>query len=81
MNPNQFTLKLQEAVQAAQSLANTSNHSELSSLHLISALLDQPEGVTRPILSKLGADPSALASKVSGTPASRSTSAAIFVRS
>ncbi len=65
MNPNQFTLKLQEAFQAAQSLANEQSHAELSSVHLFSALLDQPEGVTRPILSKIGADPDSLNSQVS----------------
>ena len=65
MNPNQFTLKLQEAFQAAQSLANEQSHAELSSVHLFSALLDQPDGVTRPILSKIGADPDSLNSQVS----------------
>ncbi|NRB74247.1 MAG: ATP-dependent chaperone ClpB [Verrucomicrobiales bacterium] len=65
MNPNQFTLKLQEAFQAAQSLANEHSHAELSSVHLFSTLLDQPEGVTRPILSKIGADPDSLNSQVS----------------
>ena len=60
MNPNQFTLKLQEAFQAAQTLANNQSQAELSSIHLISALLDQPEGVVVPILSKVGADPAAL---------------------
>ena len=64
MNPNQFTLKLQEAFQEAQNLANNSNHAELSSLHLFSALLQQPEGVTGPILSKLGADPGSLRNSV-----------------
>jgi len=60
MNLNQATLKLQEAFQAAQSLAANHNHAELSSTHVLAALLDQGEGVTRPIFSKLGADPSAL---------------------
>jgi len=60
MNPNQFTLKLQEAVQAAQNLASEKNHAELGGVHLLAALLDQSEGVTRPILSKIGADPGAL---------------------
>ncbi|MEX2578901.1 MAG: ATP-dependent chaperone ClpB [Verrucomicrobiales bacterium] len=64
MNPNQFTLKLQEAFQAAQSLAANRNHAELSSTHVLSVLLEQPEGVTRPILSKVGADPSVLSSEV-----------------
>lgn len=65
MNPNQFTLKLQEAFQAAQSLANNQSQAEISSIHLLSALLDQPEGVVVPILSKVGADPAALRQGVS----------------
>ena len=65
MNPNQFTIKLQEAFRAAQILANEKSHAELSSVHLFSALLDQPDGVTRPILSKIGADPDSLNSQVS----------------
>ncbi|MEM9282697.1 MAG: ATP-dependent chaperone ClpB [Verrucomicrobiota bacterium] len=64
MNPNQFTLKLQEAFQAAQSLASQHSQAELSSLHLFGALLDQPEGVVRPILSKIGADPEPLSREV-----------------
>ncbi|MAS94970.1 MAG: ATP-dependent chaperone ClpB [Verrucomicrobiales bacterium] len=66
MNPNQFTLKLQEAFQAAQSLANDSNHAELSSVHLFAALLDQADGVTKPILSKIGADTEALDYEIEG---------------
>lgn len=64
MNPNQFTLKLQEAFQEAQNLANNKSHAELSSIHLLSSLLNQSEGVTGPILSKLGADPATLKSEV-----------------
>ena len=65
MNPNQFTLKLQEAFQAAQSLAAEMSHAELSSLHLFSTLLAQMDGVTRPILSKIGADPDVISQEVS----------------
>ena len=54
MNPNQFTNKLQEAFQAAQSLANSRNHSELSAAHLFAALLRESDGVTRPVLEKIG---------------------------
>ncbi|MCB1232636.1 MAG: ATP-dependent chaperone ClpB [Verrucomicrobiae bacterium] len=64
MNINQFTLKLQEALQAAQSLATEKGHAELGSAHVLSVLLDQPEGITRPILSKIGVDPDAVASQV-----------------
>ncbi len=60
MNPNQFTHKLQEALQAAQSLATSKNHSELSGAHLFSALLAQEEGATRPILEKAGGQATAM---------------------
>ncbi len=54
MDPNQYTHKLQEALQSAQSLGLSKNHSELTSVHLFSALLSQTDGVTRPILEKMG---------------------------
>ena len=57
MDPNQFTHKLQEAFEAAQTLATSKNHSELTGAHLFAALLGQSEGVTRPILEKVGAVP------------------------
>ncbi len=64
MNPNQFTHKLQEAVQAAQNLASAKNHSEMTSVHLFSALLSQAEGVTRPILENAGANPRVIESSL-----------------
>ena len=64
MNVNQFTLKLQEAFQAAQDMASNSNHAELGATHVLASLLDQGEGVTRPIFSKVGADPSAIEREV-----------------
>ncbi len=64
MNPNQFTLKLQEAFQAAQSLAQEKNQAELQSAHVLHALLHDEGGVTRPIFSKIGADTDALVREV-----------------
>ena len=64
MNPNQFTLKLQEALQAAQALASEFNHAELGAAQVMLALLQQSEGVTRPVFSKLGADPSGIENEV-----------------
>ncbi|MCP5540817.1 MAG: ATP-dependent chaperone ClpB [Akkermansiaceae bacterium] len=57
MNPNQFTLKFQEALQRAQNLASEKGHAELNTAHVLLALLEQGEGVTRPVLAKIGADP------------------------
>ncbi len=60
MNVNKMTLKMQEALQAAQDAAATKSHSELSDAHVLLALLQQPEGLTRPVLSRLGTDADAL---------------------
>ena len=45
---------MQEALQAAQDLASQSNHQEITNEHFLSALLDQGEGITRPLLEKIG---------------------------
>ncbi len=54
MRPDRFTQKMQEALQAAQDSASKSNHAEISNEHMLLALLEQSEGVTRPLLDKLG---------------------------
>ena len=54
MNPNQYTHKLQEALQDAQSLATGRHHSELSATHLFSALLGQSDGVAPGYRGSLG---------------------------
>ncbi len=64
MNINQFTLKLQEALQAAQSLTMEKGHAEMGSAHVLSALLEQTEGITRPVLSKIGADPDTVEARI-----------------
>jgi ATP-dependent Clp protease ATP-binding subunit ClpB len=64
MRLDKFTIKAQEALQSAQNLAQESQHSELTPLHLLAALLLDKEGLVRPILSKLGADADRIASLV-----------------
>src|SRR4030065_865273 len=54
---DRFTLKSQEAVQAAQETASKLHHQQIEVEHLLSALLEQTDGVVLPILKKLGADP------------------------
>ncbi|MBW2384564.1 MAG: AAA family ATPase, partial [Deltaproteobacteria bacterium] len=54
MQYDKLTIKSQEAVQRAQSLARERGHSLIESLHLLAALLEQEEGSTVPILQKLG---------------------------
>ena len=54
MQPDKFTTLTQQAFQAAQSDANERGHSELTNEHLLRAFLDQADGVTRPLLEKVG---------------------------
>jgi ATP-dependent Clp protease ATP-binding subunit ClpB len=51
---------MQEAFNAALDLASKANHSEIGNEHFLRALLDQGEGITVPLLQKLGASPAAL---------------------
>ncbi|MHB8846269.1 MAG: ATP-dependent chaperone ClpB [Nitrospirota bacterium] len=57
---DKFTLKSQEAVQAAQELASKGRQQQIEPEHLIASLIEQQEGVVLPILKKLGADPVAV---------------------
>ncbi len=49
-----LTHKAQEAVVAAQSRAGERGHPELDPLHLLSALLDESDGITLPLFEKIG---------------------------
>ena len=55
-----LTHKAQEAVAAAQNLASEKGHPEMTPMHLLVALLDEREGIVRPILEKMGVDCSQL---------------------
>jgi len=52
MGSNKMTVKLQEALQAAQQLALRSAHPELRSTHLLLTLLQQDGGIVAPVLEK-----------------------------
>ncbi len=56
-----FTLKAQEAVERAQRLAQDQGAPEIDVLHLLSALLDETEGIVRPVLDKVGVNRGQLA--------------------
>jgi ATP-dependent Clp protease ATP-binding subunit ClpB len=60
MRLDKFTVKAQEALQAAQSLADQRGHQTLEPEHLLLALLQQREGVVSPVLGKLGVRADAL---------------------
>ncbi|QDU59185.1 Chaperonin protein ClpB [Planctomycetes bacterium Pan216] len=51
---DKFTVKAQQAVQQAQSLASDRDQQTVEPVHLLAALLDEGEGIVRPLLNKLG---------------------------
>ena len=55
MQADRFTIKSQEALQAAIAVAAARHHTETQPEHLLLALLEQPESVVGPVLRKLGA--------------------------
>ncbi len=62
MQLDKFTLKSQEAIQAAHTFAQDKGNQELQPEHLLKAILEQPEGVVVPVLQKMGIEPSAVLS-------------------
>ena len=64
MRIDKFTQKMQEAMQASQDIAAQHNQQEITNDHFLIALLDQTDGVTRPLLEKLGVSVDNLRSQV-----------------
>src|SRR5689334_8964401 len=57
MNPDRFTIKSQEAIQAAQRLADDRRNPQVTPEHLLAVLLEADAGVVVPVLQKLGVSP------------------------
>jgi ATP-dependent Clp protease ATP-binding subunit ClpB len=53
---NRFTIKAQEAINAAQEHAQEHGHGELLALHLLHALIEEEATLVQPILTRLGVD-------------------------
>ncbi len=64
MNLNRMTQRAQQALAAAQELAQESSHSQIDVEHLLLALLEQQDGVVPALLEKMGAHPSELVEQV-----------------
>jgi ATP-dependent Clp protease ATP-binding subunit ClpB len=64
MNINKYTEKAQEAIIAAQQLADREGHPEILPEHLLLTLLEQRDGIVPEIVRKMNADPAQLASAV-----------------
>jgi ATP-dependent Clp protease ATP-binding subunit ClpB len=65
MQPDRFTIKSQEALQAAQQLADQRRNPQTTPLHLLAVLLEQEGGIVVPVLRKLGVEPAAVRGSVS----------------
>ncbi|MGZ8700651.1 MAG: Clp protease N-terminal domain-containing protein, partial [Solirubrobacterales bacterium] len=57
MNADRFTIKSQEAIQAAQRLADDRRNPQVTPEHLLAVLLESDAGVVVPVLQKLGVAP------------------------
>ncbi len=66
MQTEKMTLKAQEALQDAKSIAERKNHQQIDVEHLLSALISQKEGIVLPILQKMGANVELIVSQLEG---------------
>ncbi len=60
MRFDKFTLKVQEALQEAQALANHYGHQAVDVEHVLASLLAQPEGITGETFKIMGIDPKSI---------------------
>jgi len=64
MRLDRLTVKAQEALQAGYGIAADAGQQTIEPEHLLKALLDQAEGIVRPVVQKVGADPDAIGNEV-----------------
>ena len=64
MNYDKLTLKAQEALQEASSIAQKNDQTQVDLDHILLALLEQEGGIVRPIVEKIGANPDVLSQDV-----------------
>ena len=64
MRLDKFTIKSQEALSSAQTVAQEHEHQQIEPEHLLAAIARQDDGIAKPLLKKLGADPQTLVNKL-----------------
>ncbi len=64
MNLNKLTIKSQEALEAAQSIADENQNQSIEPEHLLLALLREDDGIPASVLKKAGANLDYIRSKV-----------------
>nr|MCR5063797.1 type VI secretion system ATPase TssH [Treponema sp.] len=63
MNYESYTIKTQEALQEASSIANKNDNSEIGTEHVLLALLEQQDGLIPPVVERIGISCSELINK------------------
>src|SRR2546426_4602540 len=64
MRLDRFTLRAQEAIQSAIELAERNQNQQVEPEHLLAVMLEQPEGIVRPILGKLSVNVTVVANDI-----------------
>jgi ATP-dependent Clp protease ATP-binding subunit ClpB len=71
ISPDRFTRKTAEALGAAQAAAREQGHTEVTSEHVLRALIAAPEGIVSGVLERIGVEPSQLLARLDETLAAR----------
>ena len=61
---DKLTVKAQEAIQAAQDIAEKNDQQLIEPLHLLAALVAQREGIVAPLLNRVGVRPETLSAEI-----------------
>jgi ATP-dependent Clp protease ATP-binding subunit ClpB len=64
IDPNKWTVKTQEAFNAAVERAKAENHSEITPEHVLSAILGQADGIAGPVLTRVGVEPAVVRGRI-----------------
>ncbi len=64
MRLDKFTIKGQEAIETAVARAEARGHQQVEPEHVLAALIEQPEGITSPILGRIGVNGQAVLGEV-----------------
>ncbi|MBB5217968.1 ATP-dependent chaperone ClpB [Treponema rectale] len=64
MDYEKMTLKLQDGINDAGTLARQKDHAEITCAHLLHAFLSQPDGIIPPLLERIGVNPSSLLKEI-----------------
>ncbi len=66
IDPNRWTIKTQEAFNAAVERAKAESHASVTPEHVLWAVLGQTDGIAGPVLSRVGIEPAVVRERVEG---------------